>query len=286
MQAARFSRLLVVLAVAGALSPLALQAQDRRTVTLSKQYRGQDSLNARVEFAAGQLILRAGQGGSLYRMELSYDPERFAPLSRVDTAGRELLLGVKSSGQAGISVGNRNESPQDGLIELNPRAVLALDVSLGATEADLDLGGLRVGSAQIQTGASRTTLRFSAPNRVRCERLTMSVGAAEFSALQLGNSNCRSIRLDGGVGGVLVDLTGNWQEDASISLAVALGDITLRLPRDVGVALTLDRFLSNFKPEGLMYDGRIYRSGNYATAQRKLTLALTSTVGAVKVEWR
>ena len=263
-----------------------LLAQDYRTVTLSKQYRGQDSLQAEIEFAAGVLKVRPGSPGSLYRMELSYDPERFAPLSKVDSTGTDLRLGIKSSGQAGISVGLKNDRPQDGLIELNPRTILSLDVSLGATEADLDLGGLRVSRAEIRTGASETTLRFSSPNRVQCEQLSISVGAAEFSAYQLGNSDCQTIRLDGGVGGVLVDLTGAWKRDATIALAVALGDISLVLPREVGVELTLDRFLSNFNPEGFVQEGRVYRSLNYSTAGRRLSLSLTSTVGVVKVEWK
>ena len=138
-----------------------LSAQDYRTVTLSKQYRGQDSLQAEIEFAAGVLKVRPGAPGSLYRMELSYDPQRFAPLSKVDSSGTDLRLGIKSSGQAGISVGLKNDRPQDGLIELNLRTILSLDVSLGAAQADLDLGGLRVSRAEIRTGASETTLRFS-----------------------------------------------------------------------------------------------------------------------------
>lgn len=263
-----------------------LAAQELRTVTLSKQYRGQDSLSAEIEFAAGVLKVRPGPPGSLYRMELSYDPERFAPLSQSDSNGTHIRLGVKSSGQAGISVGLRNERPQDGVVELNPRSVLVLDLSLGAAQADLDLGGLKVAQATLETGASQTTLRFSSPNTVHCDRLAVSVGAAQFSAFQLGNSDCGDIRVEGGVGGVLVDLTGAWKRDATVSLSVTLGDISLVLPREVGVELTLDRFLSNFNPEGFVREGRSYRSRNYATAQRKLTLSLTSTVGGVKVEWK
>jgi hypothetical protein len=261
-------------------------AQELRTVTTSKQYRGQDTLRADIDFAAGKLKIRAGDPAWLYRMELSYDPERFAPLSRLDSAGRTLQLGVKSSGESGITVSAKDDQPQDGTIELNPATAISLDVTLGAAEADLDLGGLKISSAVIQTGASQTTLRFSSPNRIACERLEISVGAAEFSALQLGNASCRTVKLDGGVGGVLVDLTGAWKNDANLTLSVALGQITLRLPREVGIELTLDRFLSNFSPDGFVRDGRVYRSSNFATATRKLTLALTSTMGGVTVEWK
>lgn len=282
----RVTALFTCLLVPAGFSAGSLRAQELRTITLSKQYRGQDSLAAEIEFAAGVLKLRPGSTASLYRMELSYDPERFAPLSQMDSNGTRLRLGVKSSGQAGISVGLKNERAQDGLIELNPRTILSLDITLGAAQADLDLGGLRIAQAAIQTGASETTLRFSSPNKVRCDRLEVSVGAAQFSALELGNSDCRSIRLEGGVGGVVVDLTGVWKRDAEVSLSVALGDITLVLPKELGVQLSLDRFLSNFNPEGFVREGRIYRSSNYATAERKLTLSLTSAVGAVRVEWK
>ena len=40
---------------------------------------------------------------------------------------------------------------------------------------------------------------------------------------------------------------------------MALGEVTLRLPRQVGVRITLDKFLSSFDPQGLVRRGTSYR---------------------------
>ena len=85
---------------------------------------------------------------------------------------------------------------------------------------------------------------------------------------------------------MLVDLTGAWKRDATVALAVALGDISLVLPQGGRAELTLDRFLElQSRKDSCMTAGSTV-SLNYSTAGRKLSLSLTSTVGVVKVEWK
>jgi hypothetical protein len=66
---------------------------------------------------------------------------------------------------------------------------------------------------------------------------------------------------------------------------MAVGALTLRLPRDVGIRLTLDRFLSSFPATGWTRQGNAYLSPGYARTTRRLDLALSSTLGGVDVEW-
>jgi hypothetical protein len=134
-----------------------------------KQYRGQDSLQAEIEFAAGVLKVRPGSPGSLYRMELSYDPQRFAPLSKVDSSGTDLRLGIKSSGQAGISVGLKNDRPRDGLIELNPRTILS-STSPWRRPSRSGSRWTPCSQAEIRTGASETTLGSAHPTGYSASR--------------------------------------------------------------------------------------------------------------------
>ena len=68
-------------------------------------------------------------------------------------------------GDGGLRVSNREHLAQDAVIELSPTADLALDASLGAVEAGLELGGLRITEARIRTAASKATL--ASPARTR-----------------------------------------------------------------------------------------------------------------------
>jgi hypothetical protein len=66
---------------------------------------------------------------------------------------------------------------------------------------------------------------------------------------------------------------------------MALGEVALRLPRQVGVRLTLDKFLATFDPEGFVRRGNTYLSPGYDRAARHLDLDITTAVGGVSVDW-
>jgi hypothetical protein len=64
-----------------------------------------------------------------------------------------------------------------------------------------------------------------------------------------------------------------------------MGELTLRLPRRIGLRITMDKFLSSFEPAGLVPWGSGFQSPNYQTSARHLDLELTTAMGGVNVEW-
>lgn len=277
------SILAIAVGIAGWSTPL--NAQTLRSASSARQLLGQTSLHARVTFAAGHLLLRPAADGYLYRMEASYDADRFRPVTRFQQGAGEVELGLESLGAGGVRVNLDEHSPQEAVVELSGRVELSLDVSLGAAEADLELGGLRLRDARVAAPASRTTIRFSRPNPGRCDWLSLTAGAAQFSAVKVGNSGCRRVRFEGGMGAVSLDLTGAWGDTTDVVVKMAVGEVNLRLPRGTGVELTADRFLSSFQPTGFVRDGKIYRSVGYAEATRRMRLDLTSSMGTIKIDW-
>jgi hypothetical protein len=270
---------------AGGAAPRSLSAQTRRDFSASRQLHGETRLTARVEYGAGTLRIAPATGSDLYRMVMSYDAERYTPLSAFDAGSGTARLGLTSAGAGGFHIGSSRQLEQTAFITLSPAVGVDLALELGAVESDIELGGLQLTDLRLSTGASRTTLRFSRPNAGRCARAVLSAGAADMSVLALGNSRCRSVEFDGGVGKVLLDLTGAWPSDARVRVQMAVGALTLRLPRDLGIRLTLDRFLSSFPAAGWTRQGNAYLSPGYAHATRHLDLALSSTLGGIDVEW-
>jgi hypothetical protein len=261
------------------------QAQTMRPFSTFRQLHGQTSLNARIEYGAGDLRLEPGQPGELYRMNLSYDEDRFVPVSDFDASSRSVVLGLRSQGQGGVRVVSRNQLQQTATLAFSPRVNLGLDLSLGAVAADLELGGLRISNLDLKTGASQATIRFSRLNPTRCRRASFSAGAAEVEVLGLGNSRCEEIEFEGGVGQVLLDFSGAASASSRVTVTMAVGGITLRLPRKAGVRITMDKFLSSFEPAGLVRSGAAFVSTNYAEADRRLEFDLTTAMGGVDVEW-
>jgi hypothetical protein len=275
--------LLTVLAlVAGASG---LPAQSMRPFSTYRQWHGETSTDARLEFAAGALRLAAGRPNELYRMDVLYDGGRFQPVSDYDAARGGVTLGLRTAGDGGLRVVSKSQLRQTASVTFSPRADLALAVTLGAVDGDLELGGLRLTALDLQAGASRATVRFSQPNAARCRNATLSSGAAELSVIGLGNSRCERIAFEGGVGRVTLDFGGAWTSSSQVSVRMALGEVALRLPRQVGVRLTLDKFLATFEPQGLVRRGNTYLSPGYDQATRHLDIDVTTAVGGVAVDW-
>jgi hypothetical protein len=262
-----------------------LRAQSMQSLTTYRQLHGDAKLAAKLEFSAGQLKVRPSRATDLYRMTLSYDSERFAPLSHFDVGAGIVTLGVEPAGRGGLRVVSSDQMQQLAAVELSPRVDLALDVALGATEADFDLGGLRVSQLKLQTGASRTTLHFSRPNGIRCTGAEISSGAGEVVVTGLANSRCDEIAVEGGMGRVTLDFGGTLAATQRAAVRMAVGELVLRLPKGVPVRLTTSRFLAEFEPKGLVRRGNAWETPGYNQSARHLEVALTAAVGGIKLEW-
>jgi hypothetical protein len=274
------SPLVAALALA---SPAA--AQTLRTLTSARQLHGESSLIVDVTYAVGRFKLEPAAAGDLYRMELRYDEDKFLPVREYDADAGVLRLGLRSlHGQTSIHKNRRGEMPSLDLA-LTPEVPLTLRLEIGAAEADAELGGLQLRRLAYHTGASQSHVRFSRPNPVSCDALTFEVGAAEFEATGLGNVNCRRMSFRGGVGDVTLDFSGDWRNSADATAKVAIGSLKLLLPRDLGVAISLSRFLASFDHDGFTKRGGVYYSDNYASARYKLNLNVETAFGGIEVHW-
>jgi hypothetical protein len=263
----------------------AAAAQSMRPFSTYRQWHGETRLDARLDYAAGALRLAAGRPSELYRMDMLYDGERYMPVSAFDAARGGVELGLRASGEGGLRVVSRSQLRQTASVTFSPRSDLALAVTLGAVDGDLELGGLRLTDLRLEAGASRATVRFSQPNAARCRAATLTAGAAELSVLGLGNSRCDRITFEGGVGRVTLDFGGTWTSSSQVAVKMALGEVALRLPRGVGVRITLDKFLASFEPQGMVRRGTSYLSPGYDQATRHLDIDVTTAIGGVTVAW-
>lgn len=262
-----------------------VSAQSMRTFTTFRQLHGETRLDADLDYRAGGLRIAPGRTSELYRMNASYDEDRYFPTSSYDAARGAVSLGLRPAGEGGLRVISRRQLRQDANVAFSPTVDLDLDLTLGAVQADIELGGLSLSELTMQAGASQAVIRFSSPNRSRCRAADITAGAAELTVLGLGNSRCDRFELEGGMGKVILDFGGAWTSSTQAEVKMAVGELTLRLPRNAGVRLTLDRFLASFDPAGLVRAGNGFQSPGYERAERRLDIQVTSAVGGVKVEW-
>ena len=157
-------------------------AQTMRSYSAARQVHGEAQLAATVELAAGSLRLAPGGASTLYHLEVIYDSDRFKPQSTYLAVTGEVTLGLQSIGGAGLRVSKAKHLDQAANVVFSPAVDLNLNVQLDAVHAELELGGFRLVGFMIRNGGSRTVVRFSQPNQVRCTRGDFRAGAAEFTS--------------------------------------------------------------------------------------------------------
>ncbi len=260
-----------------------------RTLSTSRQFVDESDITLRVRFALGHFNLGPDQGGALYRSQLVYDEELFEPVQQYDRDSRTLNIEIenKRSRRANRNVRDLRDLRQRLDVTLSPAVPARVDLEFGVVRADLDLGGLALIEASIKSGASETALRFSRPTTMPCERLRVETGAAEFRVHELGNSNCGEMEFAGAAGTFTLDFTGEWQHQGRTNAKIKLGvgALTLRFPEDLGVAVSLDRFLTTFDRAEFTKRGDMYYSNNYNEAAAQLHLEINAAFGDINVEW-
>ncbi len=255
-------------------------AQDWQEMSASRQRSGEESMDVRVRYAAGEFHIRPSNAGTLYRMHLRYDDDQFDPVSHFD--GRSLEVGLESDRRT-LNLNGRNQGSLD--LELAQDVAMDLELEFGAVQARLDLGGLSLTGLRLRTGASESRIDVSEPNPVRMRRASFEVGAADFEALNLGNLNTDRLEIDAGVGSLTLDMSGELRSDMDVDISIGLGSLELRLPRGAGVRITKQSFLTSFDADDMVKRGDAWYSRDWDDAEHQITIDVSAAFGGIEVVW-
>jgi len=288
MRSARRSAGLVAALLVTAAAPLASQTHDWFEMSSRRQVDGVERLDIDVEYAVGHLAISPAVAGLLYQMDLRYDANDFEPIRTWNTDGGLGRLALQMKTEDGdIEFGGIDETDSDdmGTLDLSLSREIPTTLSLGvvAAQAKLHLGGLALERFVFRTGASETAIDFDAPNPVRMDRLELAAGAADFEATGLGNARFDRFEFTGAVGDVRLDFTGDWKESAEGEIRMGLGTLSLTFPRDIGVRIEKQGFLTSFNSAGFEDVSGGYQTPNWETATRRLTLKVRAGLGDIDV---
>jgi len=112
--------------------------------------------------------------------------------------------------------------------------------------------------------------------------LTIRAGAGS-SDLNLTTLNLNQLDVETGAGVTNVDLSGAWQHDFNVSIEGGVGELTVRLPSEMGVRVNMDTALVSVTTNGLDKDSNGYVNQAYGSAANTLTLNLQAGVGSVRL---
>lgn len=258
-----------------------LRAQELRTISYSRQVTGEDFIKVEVNYGIGDLSVRSGAPGLLYRARMRFD-DRFATPTAEYGEGRlefgmEMVEDFDSEGPS--------EMPSMDL-ELPSGVPMDLQLLFLAGTADVDLTGMPIRTLDLTNGASESEVRVSEVNPEPMSWAKINVGVADFTVTGLGNLNSREVEVMAGLGVVTLGIDGEWPPDSRLSIGMGLGAMRIHIPESLGVRVRHERgFLASLDIDGFEKDGDIYTSENWEDAGRRVVIDLSATLGSVDFVW-
>ena len=239
---------------------------------------GTDEARVNVRFGAGDITLTAGDPDQLFDGTFRTNVTAWAPEVSWE-AGR---LRIDQGSSEGIPVSDDFENEWN--LTFSPGAELEMDLEIGASDGELDFTGLALTDLSLETGASNLDVFFNEPNPADMNELKIQAGAADLLVEGIGNASPDRVRVDGGVGDLTFDFSGDWTKSTDVNIMAGASAVTLRFPRDVGVQVTVEGLGSVDADADFSRSGDTYTNSAFGTADVEIVVDLSLGVGDVNLE--
>jgi hypothetical protein len=189
-----------------------------------------------------------------------------------------------------ISYNKSNSNNERSKLFLSTEVPLSLSAQLGFGESTLDLTGLQLTSAFVETGASSSYIVARKPNPIPMSSCTVNAGVGSFSMDGICFLNAGRYHFSGGVGYYRLNFNGKLQRNMDAIVEVGLGKVTLDIPADAARVQVFydDGFFCSFTFQGLnkRREGYATSVGFDQSTAPILTLRLSSGMGKMEVRYR
>lgn len=263
-----------------------------RTETLKKsetiEPKGAKKIVADISYGAGKVYVDPTGSDQVAKFDLTYTSDRKEYDIEYEVKGDVGYLETKNESQS-IRKVDSDHNQLD--ILLSNRYSMELKLEVGACEATIDLGGLRLTDLDLEMGAASGTIDFSTPNPDRMKEMKIEAGAASVELTNLGNANFEHMKFEGGAGKFNIDLRGTYTGESRADIEIGLGAGDIILPEDVAVQIETDDDswfssvdLHSHKLERI--DKGLYQSAGFDDAKDRIVVKLEVGLGSVDVRWR
>jgi hypothetical protein len=146
-------------------------------------------------------------------------------------------------------------------VEFGNKRPFALTIETGASDFDLDLGGIPLSRLMVRQGAGKLELGFPSPNPEPMELLEISSGAAAIELENLANANLSEMRLSGGAANYELDFGGVLSREAEVSIETGISGVVVSVPASTAARVTAETTLGSVD----VGDGFMKREGAFST---------------------
>jgi hypothetical protein len=193
-----------------------------------------------LEFTVGSFKILRGAPGEPVRIEAEFDDRSYALREYfTESEGSRWTYRVKFDETSWFKDGGLRAvlggSFPEIKVYLPPDVPLELVGRFGKGAAEVELGGLWLTDVDLQFDKGALGIDIDRPLAAPVERMAIRSKQGGLIARSLGNASPRELEIDHRMGGMIVDLRGQWVRDADVRIASLMGGAEIRLPRDVEI---------------------------------------------------
>ncbi len=250
---------------------------------------GEEVFEAIIKGDFGELEVRKGREDNKGSVFVEYNYDLYDYDYYFDDKYNELFLTLKKeSFWEGVNDYDIDKNTTAFIDLMLPRKSPAnLDVQFKGGEVTMELGGIPLKNFVLDSWAGETMIRFDDPNPEKMEYMKIDVNIGNVELERLGNANFVEGYIDGGIGEIKIDLTGEYQPgDHNLLIDMDIGGAEVVLPREAGIKLHVSKWplVSVLDIDRkLRKRGKYYFSENYEDSEIKLLIKMNMGMGECKV---
>jgi hypothetical protein len=160
-----------------------------------------------------------------------------------------------------------------------------LTIEIGASENQLDLGGVPISRLALRHGAGKTTVNFSAPNPRPMTLMEIGAGAGSTELRNLANAHCAELLVEGGMAAFVLDFGGALRQDAHARVTAALSSVDIVVPATTAATISTESPLGHVEPgeRFTVKDGAFATPAAMDGRTPLLTISASVTLGSLSL---
>ena len=255
---------------------------ESQTVTSQIDQGDADEVRTEIQMGAGELTIMGG-AESLMNAEFTFNVDKFEPIVEFSETNSIGELKVKPSFRLRFGDLRGCLQPENKWdINLNNEVPMDLHVELGAGDARLDIRDLTLTNLGVEVGAGDVDLDVSGNDSLNSFDMQMGVGGV---ILNLNNTtSLDEFNLEFGAGDIDIDFTGDREKDLMGSIEVGVGDVTLKLPSDIGVKVVPMRGIVPISAPGFRRGGNAFVNDVFGQSSVDIIIEIEMGVGEINLE--
>ncbi len=251
--------------------------------------KGAKELRVELEFGAGELTISPEDMPEVAIMEVEYDPRRLEYETDYEVDGEVGYLYIETVSRKRHKGFSSDDNKLD--LTLSTRYPLSLKMDVGASDAEIELGGLPLQELDLDVGAASGEINFSEPNPHRLGEITVDAGASSLDIRSIGNANFDRFTFSGGAGSFDLDFRGAYKGESVIEVEVGVSSVDITLPE--GVPARVETSGSNWLSSVELHhspldkiDDDVYESEDFEDAETRIILKVEVGLGSVDIDWQ